>query len=156
MNDRDRINKDRYNYIVKKKPKIIKVVEARPPIPEQKDYDKGYITRYFARQANSPQSEIIEVEKKKYTKIVGDSTGFYKTINLDWKITGELNSKLVNGIKHIGVLEANENSIKDAEKTLPGISSVLGNLIKYYKGDSTTSSTGGTTGGGTTGGGGGY
>ncbi len=133
MEDKDFINKDRYNNMVKEKPKKIIALEAKPPIPEQKDYDKGYITRYFARQANSPLSDIIEIEKKKYSKVRSDTTGFYITVQLDWKITGELNSKLVDGIKHIGVLEANENSIKVAEETIPGMSSVLGNLIKYYK-----------------------
>lgn len=134
LTGRASVNKDRYNKIVLgKKPKKVSALEAKPPILEQKDYDSGYITRYFARQANSPKSEIIEVEKKKYSKLRSDGTGFYITVQLDWKITGDLNSKLVNGIKHIGVLDANKNSIKYAEKQLEGLSLVVGNLIKYYK-----------------------
>lgn len=133
MKDKDFINKDRYNKMVKEKPKKVIALEAKPPIPEQKDYDKGYITRYFARQANSPKSDIIEIAKKKYTKLGSDGTGFYITIKLDWKISGALNSKLRNGIKHIGIMEANQNSIKRAEKKLEGLSRVLGNLVKYYK-----------------------
>ena len=129
----DYMNKTRYDRMVSKKPKKIKFLKSKPIIPSEDDYLNGYVTRYFARQANSPESSIIEIDSKSYTKLIGDDTGFYKVIELDWKLVGDLNTKLINGIKHIGVLDANQNSINEAEKELPGINMVLDNLIKYYK-----------------------
>ena len=141
------VNKVIYEGAVKQKPEKIKPIEPKPPIPTEKDYENGYITRYFTRQANSPQSEILEISQEKYTELNTSATGFYKTIELDWKITGDLNSSLVNGVKHIGVLEANQNSINEAEKDLPNMSMVLNNLVQFYIGVGKTTSA--TEGGGT-------
>ncbi len=170
MSELEKINKEIYDIVVGKKPNKVATLEVIFPQPTESDYQKGYITRYFARQANSPKSSIIEISQKQYGKIRGDNTYFYKTISVDWKITGELNSKLINGIKEIGVLEANQNSINEAKKTLPKIDLVLNNLVQFYIGSgkvTTTSegggnamnggtSSGGITSGGITSGGGSY
>tara|TARA_B100000424_G_C22662804_1_gene364472 strand:- start:87 stop:560 length:474 start_codon:yes stop_codon:yes gene_type:complete len=141
------VNKILYNDTVKQRPKTVSPLITKLPIPTDSDYQRGFIIRYFARQANSPKSSIIEIEKKQYSKIRNDATYFYKTLQLNWKISGELNSKLINGVKEIGVLEANQNSINEAEKELPSISTVLNNLVQFYAdgGKVTTSSEGGGT-----------
>ena len=162
MSELEKINKEIYDIVVGKKPNKVTTLEVIFPQPTESDYQKGYITRYFARQANSPKSSIIEISQEQYGKIRGDNTYFYKTISVDWKITGELNSKLINGIKEIGVLEANQNSINEAKKTLPKIDLVLNNLVQFYIGSGKVTTTsegggnamnGGTSSGGTSSGG---
>ena len=112
-----------------KPPKLV----TKTANPKAKDYKKGYITRYFARQTNDENAQIIEISSKLAGKIRSNETGFYTVVQLDWKLTGDLNSKIVNGIKMVGVQEANRNSIAEAEKTLPKLSHVLGSLVQFYK-----------------------
>ena len=158
-------NKEIYKRAVSREPREVAKLETRVPVPTTDDYANGFITRYFARQANSPNSSIIEIDKKQFSKTRGDKTYFYTLISLDWKISGDLNSKIINGIKHIGILEANQNSINEAEKELSNISTVLNNLVQFYTSSgkvTTTSEGGGNTmngeisSGGATVGGGGY
>ena len=164
MSELEKINKEIYDIVVGKKPNKVTTLEVIFPQPTESDYQKGYITRYFARQTNSPNSSIVEIDKKQFSKTRGDKTYFYTLISLDWKISGDLNSKIINGIKNIGILEANQNSINEAEKELSNISTVLNNLVQFYtsSGKVTTTSEGGNTmngeisSGGVTVGGGGY
>ena len=113
----------------KKPPKLV----TKTANPKAKDYKKGYITRYFARQTNDENASIIEINSKLAGKIRSNEPGFYTLVQLHWKLTGDLNSKVVNGIKIVGVQEANRNSIAEAEKTLPNLSLVLGSLVQFYK-----------------------
>ena len=113
----------------KKPPKLV----TKTTNPKAKDYKNGFITRYFTRQTNDENASIIEVSSKLAGKIRSDETGFYTLVQLDWKLTGDLNSKIVDGIKIVGVQEANRNSIAEAEKTLPKLSHVLGSLVQFYK-----------------------
>ena len=124
-----------------KPPKLV----TKTTNPKAKDYKNGFITRYFTRQANDENAQIIEISSKLAGKIRSNETGFYTTVQLDWKLTGDLNSKIVDGIKMVGVQEANKNSIAEAEKILPKISSVLGSLVQFYKPVTGGSSSGQTT-----------
>ena len=59
MKDKDLIQKDKYERIVSRAPKKITLLETKVPVLVKKDYENGYITRYFARQTNSIKSSII-------------------------------------------------------------------------------------------------
>lgn len=108
-------------------------VESNPARPTKKDYDKGYVSRYFARQSNDEKSQVIEINTKTYQKLRGDESGFYMVAKVDWRITGQLTTKIIDGIKYIGVQEANNNSIIEAEKKISNISVVFGSLIQFHK-----------------------
>jgi|10_taG_2_1085330.scaffolds.fasta_scaffold70343_2 hypothetical protein len=101
--------------------------------PSPSDYEAGFFRRYFVRQANSPQSPIIELDKKIFKRTIQkDKNGFWIGHIMPWRISGTLSKKKVDGVLDRGVLEANYNAIEAANKKLPGIKSEITNLVQYY------------------------
>ena len=101
--------------------------------PDDFNYENGFFTRYFARQANDLKAEIIEIDLKTYSKLSSAQDGFYKTLKIDWKISGNLRTETIDGVLYKGVLVVNEEILNQAETELPGIKELFGNLVKYYK-----------------------
>jgi len=62
-------------------------LEETRSVPGELDYDKGFFTMYFARQANDVNAKVFEISEKDYDK----DTRFYDKIFLTLKITGERN-----------------------------------------------------------------
>jgi len=91
------------------------------PKPSDKDYKKGYITRYFLIRANDINSFIYEISKDSYKKFI--SSSLVTTISLDWKLTGDINE----------IKKSNSESIRLASKKIPKISLYLPNLLQYSK-----------------------
>ena len=50
----------------------------------KKDYNKGRILRYFARQANDENAEIFEVRSNDFNL----ETPFYNKVSLEWMLVG--------------------------------------------------------------------
>ena len=73
---------DRYNKIVKL-PKDFNQIKIVPhiPSPNEIDYQRGYIVRYFVQKANDINSVIYEIRKKSTAKLSQNS--FYNIISLD-------------------------------------------------------------------------
>ena len=65
----------------------IPIIFSFIPKPNDKDYFKGYIVRYFVQKANDSNSVIYEVSKTNYSKII--SSPMYINISLDWRLTGD-------------------------------------------------------------------
>ena len=99
-----------------------KFAKEKYPVLRDSDYTLGYFTRYFFRQANSPKSRIFEIDKKQWISFKNDP--FYIRVELKWLISG----------KEEYVYTSNLKSIKEADKTIPGIKSLLeNNLLQFYK-----------------------
>jgi len=108
------------------------------PEPTEKDYKNTFIFRYFARQANSPTSPIIEISKGQYNSWASMGSGldnaFYIVLKIIWKIRGNIQGHTdTQGIYHKGITEANHDTLQLSEETLPGIQSKLGNLLEFYQ-----------------------
>jgi hypothetical protein len=107
------------------------LIKSEIAIPTDKDYNRGFFTRYIfqLKSALKPELNISEVTKDSYdffTKIT-NVTKSYKIASIRWKLTGPVNDIYKNNIRiEPGVRDSNLRSIQDAEK-------VIINLSLYFK-----------------------
>jgi len=103
-------------------PKKMEFANEKKPVLKQADYDRGYFIRYFLRQVNNPLSKILEVDKAQFNKF--KSEPFYINLDMNWKLTGDLQS----------VIDTNYNILVESDKKLPGIKKLLENkLLEFTK-----------------------
>jgi hypothetical protein len=106
------------------------------PHVSQEDIDRGYMIRYFVRQANHIDGFITEVAQSDYESL--KTNHFYVTLELHWRITGPLDDipgpNAVNTPTRLytGVTTANSLALNEGEKVLPGIKLRLRNPTAYY------------------------
>jgi hypothetical protein len=100
---------------------ILNKIATHIPTPNETDYKKGYITRYFVQSANDPSSYIYEVDNDEYSLIVENS--FYINVKLNWRLIGTVDE----------VRESNSKSVLFASKTIKTISLYLPNTLQFYK-----------------------
>tara|TARA_R110000744_G_scaffold7383_3_gene25528 strand:+ start:10918 stop:11550 length:633 start_codon:yes stop_codon:yes gene_type:complete len=105
--------------------------------PDDKDYARGFIVRYFIQQRNDTAARIREVNKKQFDNLsdpgAGLNSSFYKGITLRWKLTGPLNDILRNGvIAEPGVSDTNKRTIKQKEFSMSGIERFLQNRLSEF------------------------
>lgn len=108
-------------------------VKSFIPTPTDKDYVRGYITRYFAQKTNDINSPIYEVSDVEFRKLT-DSV-MYNTTSLRWRITGPKEpSDYENGkIMDKGVKKSNEISIRLASTNIVNLKLYLPNLTQFHK-----------------------
>ena len=146
----------KYKKAKKNKLKRETYIDSHTSKATEKDYAAGRFFRYFARQSNDENAEIIEINNNDYDL----QTPFYKKVVLDWLLVGSLDE----------VKKHNQRQINLASGILPRIRKVLNptqffkpseqsksyiysQLIRDYKVATTTSETDTTSGGGSTSGG---
>lgn len=114
--------KDRYNQIAEGDDNF-NVVRRRPflPKPKEKDYKKGFIVRYFVHSVNNPATPIFEVNKQGFLKYSINS--FFKTVDLDWRLTGPPEE----------IKKSNRISIRIASDVVSQLPLYLPNLLQFYK-----------------------
>ena len=120
---------ERYNQILSDSGKTISInsLVSYVPKPKQKDYEIGYIKRYFAQKVNDEMSPIIEISGNSFQKL--SNSPYYTTTSIRWKISGLLESK-----GHIiGVKQANSNSILRGCKDIRNLKNYLLNTQQFYK-----------------------
>lgn len=102
---------------------------ARLFAPTDDQYSLPFVRRYFAKKIND--NEIIEVDGENYKMLSGL---IYTLLSIKWKISGSVNTVTQNNIvTSEGVVEFNSQQVRTAEKTMPGISKRLPNLLEGYK-----------------------
>lgn len=104
---------------------------AYKPHPIKKDYEFGYIDRYFVAKIN--QSELmLETSIRDYNLV---DIGLYKKITVKWKITGpEFNLYKDRILQTAGVVEYNTRRISEIDKIFPGATVILNNPKQYWRG----------------------
>lgn len=100
------------------------------PTPDQKDYDSGFVTRYFVGKRN--EFKITETSARDFGKI---NDNFFLKTTIEWRISGDRNNTY-NGKMLItpGVEEYNKKEISKANKILPGINKILTNYLQFWRG----------------------
>lgn len=108
------------------------------PTVVQTDIARGYMTRYFVRQANHKTGYITEVSQTDYNSFKSNS--FYQTLVLPWRISGPLDDTpgpmMLNAPLRMvtGVITANTISLTTADQTMPGIKNKVIDLTQFYTG----------------------
>ena len=120
---------ERYNQILSNEGKQIRIpnLNSYVPKPKDKDYEIGYIKRYFAQKVNDESSPIVEISATSYQNL--SNSPYYNRTSIRWKISGLLESQ-----GHIiGVKQANSNSILRGCKDLKNLKNYLLNTQQFYK-----------------------
>lgn len=100
------------------------------PTITQKEYDVGYIDRYFLGKIN--YFEITETSLRDYN--VASSLYFIK-LRIKWKITGpEFNIYNGDMLETTGVVNYNILQIRDAAQRIRNIELVLANPKQFWRG----------------------
>ena len=100
---------------------ILDKISTHIPTPNETDYKRGYITRYFVQSANDPSSPVYEVDKDEYSLVVENS--FYINVKLNWRLIGTVGE----------VRESNSKAVLLASKTIKSITLYLPNTLQFYK-----------------------
>ena len=109
------------------------LIEPFIPRPEDIDYEKGYIPRYFIAKNWDPR-KIAEVSVESYDNDFPNlNPGSYNRIEILWFISGNINSYILSGGKKEGILTKNKKAIDEAKETVPGIILLKNNLLQFYK-----------------------
>ncbi len=113
---------DRYNKILKTKRDFSEVkITPYIPAPNDMDYKRGYIVRYFVQKLNDTASPIYEVSSKSHSAFINNP--FYNVISLDWRIIGSVEQ----------MKESNSNSVKLASEKMKAILLYLPNYLQFAK-----------------------
>ena len=96
------------------------------------DITIGFVRRYIIKKNN--ESKFYEVDKKTYDDYQNNKIdqALYTAVELIWQITGNLNDTRDGSILIPSVQSNNTKLIQDAERTMPGLSSYLTDLLQYY------------------------
>lgn len=98
-------------------------------IPTEKDYSKGFFTRYFVQDKRT--KKMIEVGKEKYDKL--SSLSYVKTVLVDWNLTSPAQDVKKGPYIYFGSASKNKEAIIEAEKTIPQLSSMIKNYAEFVK-----------------------
>ena len=127
-----------YKELIEKKTSFIKniqIPDTYVPSPDQSDYSRGYIERYFIQKTNDKKDFVFEVDSNNYDYL--STNPYWKRIKIKWRISGSINmikNDKTNMIIDNGVYNDNINVIGKAKKDIPNIDSYLINPIQFYKG----------------------
>lgn len=102
------------------------------PVITKADLVAKYITRYFIKKIN--ETTIIEIDQSQYNDWVNKKIdpNLYVAVKIQWQIAGSLTSRNANGAVMPSVAASNQQRVNVAERTMPGISTKLNNLIEFY------------------------
>jgi hypothetical protein len=124
---------DKYNELTGNKFDYLNItVKSFVPTPTDKDYLRGYITRYFVQKVNDPNTPIYEVSDTEFNSL--RSSAMYNTTSLRWRIVGPKEpSDYENGkIMDNGVKKSNETSIRLASDYIVNLKLYLPNLTQFW------------------------
>ena len=111
------------------KPRVVNFIKKTRPIiatkgkPTEKDYKKGYYTRYFCKR-NNTENIYFEINKTTFKELKTKSKlydyNLYTADSLIWAIDGD-------------IIKANNTTLKLKVKTFPNITSLFVKLNEFQK-----------------------
>ncbi len=100
------------------------------PTIRNKDYENGYIRRYFLSNRN--YLNVIETNAKSYNTA---DVNFFKKVSIEWKITGpEFNEYKGKVLQLVGIVDFNIRRIREASTVIKGIETFLNNPKQFWRG----------------------
>lgn len=122
-------------------------------VPNNLDYESGYITLFFARQANTPDEKVFEISEHDFRR----DTPFYSKVSLELKIYGERNEVEIFNIRRMNVANSRLRGLeyvvqplqyfRPIKETTDDIKERLKRYQQVSSGTSTTTTSGGSSGG---------
>lgn len=111
----------------------IEIPKTIVPSPSDRDYQLGFIRRYFCQKSNDSHSYIFEVNIDEYKKL--EQSPFWKTVDIKWRIAGPIQKiyKEDGSIGDVGINESNKVAINLASLKIKNISLYLPNVLQFYK-----------------------
>jgi len=114
---------EKYNNI---KPKVnisSKPMEIKTfiPVPDDFDYQRGFIERYFIRKLNDPNGFIFEVSSKQLSTY--SKNPLYHRVAIDWRLTGTKEQ----------IEDSNSKSIELGREVISNLHLFLPNLLQFAK-----------------------
>ena len=103
------------------------------PIPNDNDYDIGFIRRYFTQKSNDNNGHIFEISHDTYRDLIKNP--LWNCMDIKWRIRGpiDITYKVDGNVDDIGVRNANKATILNANQKLKNIGLYLPNLLQFYK-----------------------
>jgi hypothetical protein len=98
-----------------------KKISAHIPTPQDIDYQRGYIVRYFIQKANDKDSKIFEVDDYGFAKFI--NSPFYITVEIDWRLSGSTDE----------IRQSNMKAINFVKKQMPALKMYLVNYLQFSK-----------------------
>jgi len=111
---------------------IKRVPKSHIPVPNERDYKRGYIVRYFVQKTNDKFSPIFEVNSIEHSRL--RRSDIFTTTSLRWRISGPPNTiyNLHDELKDMGVNKSNEISIQIASDNLTKLNLYLPNKLQFH------------------------
>jgi len=97
------------------------------PTPNDDDYKRGFINRYFVQKTMDKSSPIIEVSQTTYLKTLANPQ--YRVANIRWRITGPMETSTSDN----SVSDSNLIAIRLASSNIKNLKLYLPNLLQFYK-----------------------
>jgi hypothetical protein len=115
-------NLDRYKKLPKKgSSATIPTITAFIPTPDNTDYKRGYIQRYFVTKTNETNGIIYEVSDATFLSVI--KSPLYKGVRLRWRLIGS----------DVEVSTSNSKSITIASEKIKHLKLYLPNLLQFHK-----------------------
>jgi hypothetical protein len=124
---------NRYKKISKNKTRVRFDIDAHIPVPTERDYNRGFIKRYFIQKTNDKGSPIYEVTKVNYGKY--KKKPYYVGVSLRWRVTGPTEQRYdsTGNVIDKAVSESNRIAISLCSYDIPNLKLYLPNLLQFYK-----------------------
>lgn len=108
------------------------------PFVTADDFNRGILTRYFAKRTVQRRGTIYEIDSGQFTSI--QNNNIFRKTSIDWIIRGKLEDTLLtlpsgDNILIKGVISQNKALLGIAEEELPGITNHLQNYMEFYSGE---------------------
>lgn len=94
-------------------------IKSFVPTPEEFDYRRGYVTRYFTQKTNDKNYPIFEISSFTYNSLIDNP--FYNVVQLNWRLTGNIND----------IKDSNFKSVKLASVNMPNLMMYLPNYLQF-------------------------
>jgi hypothetical protein len=102
--------------------------------PTNSNYQRGFFTRYFMRRVNG--DVISEINRVTFNDLLQGNkynSALYVTTSLPWRISGQLDTSIQNGIATRGVREVNFETVRRVNVIFMGIDQYLTDYTEFYQ-----------------------
>jgi hypothetical protein len=94
------INRDRYSTIITNGYLFkVKEIETFVPAPDDNDYQRGYIDRYFIQKSNDNAAPIFEISRNQYVSYLVNP--FFTAVSIVWRLIGSNDEISQSNLKSI-------------------------------------------------------